>query len=254
MRQGGSHRPVRWVIVGILVAGAACAEAPTAPAREISVKGGRQNLVQLEPMQTTGKYCPMGYEMGFDDRCRESDSPYGFPVFDGLADGWTSGSGSSDYWPAPYGMDEAEYSRLSPAEKELVYFDNPPKWINRAEKMKQVRDSAINESQRLTNTNQDVDGSRQNAFQHALWSAKMAEAFGYQDAKMWTDAHEERPIPVGLSVDLFNSHKQMDLWNNSIGLSFAFQMAGDPAQNASQWVTARQGQLRCLPGVGDCPP
>jgi uncharacterized protein DUF6973 len=77
--------------------------------------------------------------------------------------------------------------------------------------VKTIRDFAKSESQVLTGQDADHDGTKQNAIQHAIWSASMAMEFGYFDALRLTTAHEERPIPLGMSEDFFNSHKKMDL-------------------------------------------
>jgi len=246
---------LRWAAVCILFMAAACGEAPTTPlARAIPAYGGPQSM--LQPIEVHAQYCPYGWYVE-DDRCRpDYSSGGGSPTFDGVADGVVWGVGGSENWPPVWGMEGEEWSRLSPAEKELVMFDEPPKWINRRSQMVEIADFANKESLRLSNTKQDVDGSKQNGILHALWAGTMAMAFGYSDARKWSDAHEERPVPLGMNPELFSAHKRMDLHNNEIGLKYFWR----PIGTLSDYVMERQNQLICVQqdgtggyGTGRCP-
>ena len=55
----------------------------------------------------------------------------------------------------------SEWDKLSPGERYLVLFDDPPKSVNRYTEMENIRDFAINESLRLTNQTVDNDGTKQ---------------------------------------------------------------------------------------------
>ena len=78
----------------------------------------------------------------------------------------------------------------------------------------------------------------------------MVQAYGYRDAKMWTDAHETNAPPMfpADAIDAYTSNKAMDLHNNAVGLSYAFK---DPADGTSPaaWVKARESSLRVTRGA-----
>jgi hypothetical protein len=143
-------------------------------------------------------------------------------------------------------MTQAEYNEMSYAEKMLIYFDDPPKWFNRYSRMKEIRSFAINESLRLTGQAADIDGTKQNAYQHALWAGTMALEWGYADALAWTNAHEEREPAPSQNVEWFNKSKQMDLRNNAVGLGFYWH----PTGSVSDYLVSHQGSLCWLIGTG----
>lgn len=142
--------------------------------------------------------------------------------------------------PVPDGWTDEEIFGLTKGEMTLLWSD-PLKWIGRKTQMYAVRDSAYVLSMDATGTVYRVDDTKQNAFQHAIWSALMTRAFGYSDALAWTNAHEE------LGKTLTNAEleqKAMDLHNNAIGLNNANVLADAYAD-----VWAARTQLCWLTGV-----
>ena len=148
----------------------------------------------------------------------------------------------------PDGWDDQEgWSSLTPGERSLVWSDLF-KWIPRRQQMKDIRAFAITQSQILTNHDNHTEGNEQNAFQHSLWAAKMKEAFGYADAKAWTDAHEDRPRTLLESQEYFDSNKAMDLHNNAVGLAWG-PSPGIPGDVISL-ILAHRDELCWLVGPG----
>lgn len=98
---------------------------------------------------------------------------------------------------------------------------------------------------RVTGTTDRVDNTRQNAFQHAIWSASMKRAYGSSDALAWTSAHEDLGRQLNATEIL---QRDMDLHNNAIGLS----QAGSSGVNGSAEadVMAGAGGLCWLVGNG----
>jgi hypothetical protein len=62
------------------------------------------------------------------------------------------------------------------------------------------------------------DNNQQNAIQHAIFAAGLARAYGPDDARRWTEAHED--LGRQLTQAEFRS-RQMDLLNNEVGIAAA---------------------------------
>jgi hypothetical protein len=149
--------------------------------------------------------------------CPEVEDPWEPPP----GGGGGGGGGGGATAPAPWS--QFLWDQLSPGEKDLVT-SSPAKWWNRRHVMKAARDSAIKWSREklgMLPSEQEVDGTQQNAWQHALWVAEMARVLaafevgegkspaqarvnGKADAIAWATAHEDRPNnPVNsMNMDL----------------------------------------------------
>lgn len=236
----------QWLAMCILAMAAACDQAPTAPETPAALVSSEKvrSIVVSGPED-----CPAGWTWHWDGHCRApGDDGGGGGGSDGGGQPPSGGGGggpANGGVPAPEGISPEEWGDLTNAERQLI-IDEPTKWIPRYNEMKEIRSLAISESLRLTQTTTDNDGSRQNAFQHAIWAAKMASAYGYIDAKKWTDAHEDRQRPLTVSEELWNQHKQMDLRNNEIGLGYFW----NPQGSESDWAWAHQAQLCWIEGDG----
>ena len=197
--------------------------------------------------------CPAGYHWGDDQQCHPDalpDDPPPPDVGDGGGGGGGGGGGVSDpgdpglsVAPAPWTQDD--YDSLSEGEKRLVWSD-PAKWYGRRDQMRVIRRFAMQTSMEITGQSADIEGSEQNAFQHALWAAAMADAFGYTDAKDWTDAHEDDPKPALQSQLDFDRQKSMDLRNNALGLGYFW----NPRGTVREFVVAGRSSLCWLVGPG----
>ena len=67
--------------------------------------------------------------------------------------------------------------------------------------------------------NNDIDGTKVNAYRHAMWSAIMTDMIGEKLAKQFGDAHEDFPNNK-------KENKEMDLHNNALGRRIAQEYAG----------------------------
>lgn len=146
---------------------------------------------------------------------------------------------------APPGWTAEQWGSLSAGEKQLVLFDDPPKWYSRKSEMLAIRDSAYAQSRVASGIGDRIDGSKQNAYQHAIWSAALTRAYGIRDAKAWTDAHEV----LGWTLSAAEvRNKNMDIYNNAIGIYFANRSG--TAGSAMEDVLLGEGGLCWLFGGG----
>lgn len=141
----------------------------------------------------------------------------------------------------PAGWPREIWDRLTVGEKALV-LTNPLKWtVWRYIGMSSMKTEAEIES--LLAVLKDprdrrCDDGEQNAFQHAIWSAALARRYGPDDARAWTEAHED--LGRQLTPAEYAS-RQMDIQNNELGISAAF--GSGPNGTARQDVQLRSAEL-----------
>lgn len=180
-------------------------------------------LYQYEP--PNGVNCELGgCGNGGGQPCYATDRTPTIGLFSAITEctcpagqAYSNGNCVEDLDQVPNGWDASDYDNLTRGEKRLVWSD-PIKWYGRRGSMTFIRDQAYALSLDYTQTTVRADGTRQNAYQHAIWSALMSRAYGFNDAKAWTDAHED--LGWELSEQEIRA-RDMDLHNNAIGLAFA---------------------------------
>lgn len=134
----------------------------------------------------------------------------------------------------PEGWPWEEWDKLSAGEKALV-LANPYLWtFGRYLHMGSLRTESYIESLRIVGLSpigRRCDDDEQNAYQHALFAAGIARAYGPTDARRWTEAHED--LGRQLTQSEYRS-RQMDLLNNEVGIGSAG--ASGPTGTAAQDV------------------
>jgi hypothetical protein len=135
---------------------------------------------------------------------------------------------------APNGIPQDYYDTLNDEEKKLCH-ENSYRCLG----VYQAQNFAFEWSQQHEPAGGHNDA--QDALRHAIWSAKMAYAYGEEYAKKWGDAHELNPLQP-------EDEKIMDLFNNAVGRS----IGGPAGSNLDQWPTVEQGILNAINNGGLC--
>jgi hypothetical protein len=111
----------------------------------------------------------------------------------------------------PPGVDAEPYARLTPGEKELMwwkfYNSTPAEFAQFVRDMYSIRDQAETWAALEEPVGQE-DGP-QDALRHAMWMCLMFRQFGEQFARDWGEAHEEGNTDPRRAI--------MDIHNNAIG-------------------------------------
>jgi hypothetical protein len=81
-----------------------------------------------------------------------------------------------------------------------------------------------------------LDGSNANAFLHCYWNALGAKEIGAWEAKLFTDAHEYGAEGNYTWVYYARININMDLYNNSVGISLGANNKNLPDQQIAEEV------------------
>jgi hypothetical protein len=125
-----------------------------------------------------------------------------------------------------------QLNHLTPREKQYIQ-----KHPLDALTIKKAKETALAETKRRFGRNGRNDKS--DAFRHCFWSALLARDIGYANALEFTTAHESSPTNGP-------AEKQMDLYNNRVGLHIGRAKGADPILSARCLEALAKGQLKVL--------
>lgn len=109
------------------------------------------------------------------------------------------------YWVTGLNRAEADWIKANPTKAAAAWYNK-----DKAEDLSRALYMCYQNNEWIM----DVDGTNQNAFKHAYWSARNTCSFGSEVAQTLGDNHEG-------DVTSTNPDVQMDLWNNQLGRNVA---------------------------------
>lgn len=125
-----------------------------------------------------------------------------------------------------------QFQQLTPQEKQFIQ-----KHPLDALTIKKAKEAAFAETTRRFGRNGHNDKS--DAFRHCFWSALLARDIGYANALLFTTAHESSPTNDPAA-------KQMDLFNNGVGLHIGRGKGADSILSARCMAALASGRLKIL--------
>lgn len=103
--------------------------------------------------------------------------------------------------------------------------------------IKRAKETALAETKRRFGRNGHND--KADAFRHCFWSALLARDIGYATALQFTTAHESSPTNDP-------AEKQMDLFNNGVGLQIGRAKGADAILSARCMPALTSGRLKVV--------
>jgi hypothetical protein len=134
---------------------------------------------------------------------------------------------------APEGVPQHVYDRLTKEEKKLCH-------ENKARCMGVYHAKEFAEEWAAQHEVTGAHNGPQDALRHAMWSARMAYAYGEKYAKKWGDAHE--------SESIYPDETRMDQYNNAVGRN----IGGPAGRDLNHFSTVKQSILETRDNGGLC--
>ena len=106
-----------------------------------------------------------------------------------------------------------------------------------ASSIKESKEKAFAETKKIFGVNGRNDSS--DAFRHCYWSALLSKELGYLNALEFTTAHESSPVNP-------KNEKEMDLYNNAIGLKIGQNKDVTDSLSAQCMSALKGGKLKVI--------